>query len=205
GLLELYETTLEPKYLKIALDLNQDLVEHFWDNEQGGFFFTANDSEELLVRQKEIYDGATPSGNSIAAMNLIKLSRITGSIELNSLALNLGKAFSTIVKQFPSAYTQFLLFVDFLIGPSFEVVVVGPKGSAETQNILNCLNASYTPNKVVVFKPCENEDSEIISMAPYTKNFGLVKQRPTAYVCGNYTCQSPTNDPEIMLSYLKIN
>lgn len=205
GLLELYETTLEPKYLKIALDLNQDLVEHFWDNEQGGFFFTANDSEELLVRQKEIYDGATPSGNSIAAMNLIQLSRITGSIELNSLALNLVKAFSTIVKQFPSAYTQFLLFVDFLIGPSFEVVVVGPKGSAETQNILNCLNASYTPNKVVVFKPCENEDSEIISMAPYTKNFGLVKQRPTAYVCGNYTCQSPTNDPEIMLSYLKIN
>ncbi len=205
GLLELYETTFEPQYLKIAVDLNKDFVQRFWDKEQGGFFFTANDSEKLLVRQKEIYDGATPSGNSVAAMNLIKLSRITGSTELDSMASDIGKAFSGPLTQFPSAYTQFLLFLDFLLGPSFEVVVVGPEGSTETENILSHLNASYTPNKVVVFKPCGEEDSDIISIASYTKDFGMVNQRATVYVCGNYTCESPTNDPEKMLSMLRTN
>ncbi len=205
GLLELYETTFEPQYLKIAVDLNKDFVQRFWDKEQGGFFFTANDSEKLLVRQKEIYDGATPSGNSVAAMNLIKLSRITGSTELDSMASDIGKAFSGPLTQFPSAYTQFLLFLDFLLGPSFEVVVVGPKGSTETENILSHLNASYIPNKVVVFKPCGEEDSDIISIASYTKDFGMVNQRATVYVCGNYTCESPTNDPEKMLSMLRTN
>ncbi len=205
GLLELYETTFEPQHLKIAVDLNKDFVQRFWDKEQGGFFFTANDSEKLLVRQKEIYDGATPSGNSVAAMNLIKLSRITGSTELDSMASDIGKAFSGPLTQFPSAYTQFLLFLDFLLGPSFEVVVVGPEGSTETENILSHLNASYTPNKVVVFKPCGEEDADIVSIASYTKNFGMVNQRATVYVCGNYTCESPTNDPEKMLSMLRTN
>ena len=205
GLLELYETTFETRYLKEALHLTTDFMERFWDKESGGFFFTANDSEKLLVRQKEIYDGATPSGNSVAAMNLIKLSRITGSTELDSMASDIGKAFSGPLTQFPSAYTQFLLFLDFLLGPSFEVVVVGPEGSTETENILSHLNASYTPNKVVIFKPCGEEDPDIISIASYTKDFGMVNQRATVYVCGNYTCQSPTNDPEKMLSMLRTN
>jgi uncharacterized protein YyaL (SSP411 family) len=138
-------------------------------------------------------------------MNLIKLSRITGSTELDSMALDIGKAFSGPLTQFPSAYTQFLLFLDFLLGPSFEVVVVGPKGSTETENILSHLNASYIPNKVVVFKPCGEEDSDIVSIASYTKDFRMVNQRATVYVCGNYACESPTNDPEKMLSMLRTN
>lgn len=118
GLIELYESTLEAKYLDTALDLNADFVDRFWDKQSGGFFFTAEDGEKLLVRTKEIYDGATPSGNSVAAMNLAQLSKITGAPELESLASSVGQAFAGTVRQFPSAYTHFLLHVDFIIGPS---------------------------------------------------------------------------------------
>ncbi len=205
GLLELYETTFETRYLKEALHLNTDFVERFWDKESGGFFFTADDSEKLLVRQKEIYDGATPSGNSVAAMNLIKLSRITGSTELDSMVSAFGDAFSGTVRLFPSAYTQFLLFADFLLGPSFEVVIVGTKGAEETDIMLKRLNSSYVPNKVVILKNSNREHTEIVSIAHYLKDFEIINKRVTAFVCGNYTCESPTNDPEKMLSMLRTN
>ena len=205
GLLELYETSFEIIYLKVALQLHDDFLERFWDKESGGFFFTADDSEKLLVRQKEIYDGATPSGNSVAAMNLIKLSRICASLEFDSIVLAIGKAFSADVKRFPSAYTQFLLFVDFLLGPSFEVIIVGPESSVETDIMLERLNSAYIPNKVVIFKNSDTKPTEIVSIAPYLKDFEMTNKHVTAFVCGNYKCESPTNNPEKMLSILRTN
>ncbi len=205
GLLELYETSFEIIYLKVALQLHDDFLERFWDKESGGFFFTADDSEKLLVRQKEIYDGATPSGNSVAAMNLIKLSRICASLEFDSIVLAIGKAFSADVKRFPSAYTQFLLFVDFLLGPSFEVIIVGPESSVETDIMLERLNSAYIPNKVVIFKNSDTKPTEIVSIAPYLKDFEMTNKHVTAFVCGNYKCESPTNKPEKMLSMLRTN
>ncbi len=205
GLLELYETSFEIIYLKVALQLHDDFLERFWDKESGGFFFTADDSEKLLVRQKEIYDGATPSGNSVAAMNLIKLSRICASLEFDSMVLAIGKAFSADVKRFPSAYTQFLLFVDFLLGPSFEVIIVGPESSVETDIMLERLNSAYIPNKVVIFKNSDTKPTEIVSIAPYLKDFEMTNKHVTAFVCGNYKCESPTNNPEKMLSILRTN
>ncbi len=205
GLLELYETSFEIIYLKVALQLHDDFLERFWDKESGGFFFTADDSEKLLVRQKEIYDGATPSGNSVAAMNLIKLSRICASLEFDSMVLAIGKAFSADVKRFPSAYTQFLLFVDFLLGPSFEVIIVGPESSVEPDIMLERLNSAYIPNKVVIFKNSDTKPTEIVSIAPYLKDFEMTNKHVTAFVCGNYKCESPTNKPEKMLSMLRTN
>ena len=205
GLLELYETTFDPDYLKISIELNDDFIKRFWDKTAGGFFFTADDSEELLLRQKEIYDGATPSGNSVAAMNLVKLHRITGSMELDSMVWSMSRAFSGLVAQFPSAYTQFLLYIDFLVGPSFEVVIAGPENHTETQNILHRLNETYFPNKVVILKTIGEEDSGIASLAPFTRDLRMLNNGPTVYVCGNFTCMSPTNDPEKMVSMLKIN
>ena len=138
-------------------------------------------------------------------MNLIKLSRITGSTELDSMASDIAKAFSGPLTQFPSAYTQFLLFLDFLLGPSFEVVVVGTEGAEETDIMLERLNSSYVPNKVVILKNSNREHTETVSIAPYLKDFEIINKRATAFVCGNYTCESPTNDPEKMLSMLRTN
>lgn len=112
-MLELYETIFEVRYLQTALDLNRDLIEHFWDDNNGGFYSTADDAENLLVRQKEIYDGAIPSGNSVAMLNLLRLGWITVNSSLEEKAAKIGRAFSRNVKQSPSAYTQLMVAVDF--------------------------------------------------------------------------------------------
>ena len=96
-------------YLQKAVQLNQDMLSNFWDNQSGGFYFTADDGETLLVRKKEIYDGATPSGNSVAALNLVRLARISANVDLEKKANIVTGAFAGNVRQFPSAYTQLLM------------------------------------------------------------------------------------------------
>jgi hypothetical protein len=185
--------------------LNSDFIKRFWDDKTGGFFFTASDGEKLPVRQKEVYDGATPSGNSVAAMNILKLSRFTGSSELESMASIMAGTFSSTVRKFPSAYTQFLLFVDFLLGPAFEIALVGHRDSNDVKNIMTSLNRIYAPNKVLIFKPCDLESREILGLAPYLVNFEMINDKATIYVCRNFACETPTNDPDRMLSLLATN
>ena len=114
GLLELYEATFSNEYLQKALDLNKVLFLDFWDEKNGGFYFTSANNEQLLIRQKEVYDGAIPSGNSVAFCNLLKLADFTGNKQFKQRAYQLLKAFSPMVEQNPSAYAYFLTGVDLL-------------------------------------------------------------------------------------------
>ncbi len=202
GLLELYEATFKIDYLKTALDLNKLFVQHFWDAERGGFYFTSADGSELPVRKKEIYDGATPSGNSVAALNLLRLHRITGEPEFEKLADLLGRAFSASVDQFPSAYTQLLVALEFSMGPSKEIVITGRAGATDTALLLNELRKPFLPNKVVLFRAADGESSEIASIAPYTKDQKPLDGKATAYVCANFSCEMPTSDPAKMMELL---
>ncbi|MFC1964647.1 thioredoxin domain-containing protein [Chloroflexota bacterium] len=133
GLLELYEATFDVNYLKAALELNGDFVRHFWDHDNDGFYFTADDGERLLVRQKEIYDGAVPSGNSVAMLNLLQLGRITANTDFEDKAAKIGQAFYENVRQSPSAHTQFMVALDFAAGPSYEVVIAGDLQADDTR------------------------------------------------------------------------
>ena len=202
GLLELYEATFRVDYLKAALDLNKLFVQHFWDAERGGFYFTSADESELPVRKKEIYDGATPSGNSVAALNLLRLHRITGDPEFEKLADLLGRAFSASVDQFPSAYTQLLVALEFSMGPSHEIVITGRAGATDTALLLNELRKPFLPNKVVLFRAADGESSEIAGIAPYTKDQKPLDGKATAYVCANFSCEMPTSDPAKMMELL---
>ncbi len=202
GMTELYETTFEVRYLRTALKLNDDLLRHFWDNEAGGFYFTADDAEKLLVRQKDIYDGALPSGNSVAALNLLRLGRITGKAEFEEKAVRLGGAFSKAVKQMPSAYTQLLLAVDFALGPSYEVVIVGKSGTDDTKAMIRALRGHFVPNKIVLLRPSGEESPDITRLAEYTKYQSSIHGKATAYVCLDYNCKLPTTDSEKMLEML---
>ena len=203
GLLELYETTFEVDYLKKALQFHQILSEHFWDNENGGFYFTADDGEDLLVRQKEIYDGAIPSGNSIAMLNLLRLGRFTTNPDLENKAAAIGRAFAADVLQMPSAYTQLLMAVDFALGPSYEVVITGNPGANDAEAMLRAIRREFVPNKIVIFLPAGLDNSDINDIAPFTINQLPVDDKATAYVCTNYHCKTPTKDIEKMLSFLK--
>lgn len=204
GLIDLYETIFNTHYLKSAVDLNQEFLERFWDDKTGGFYFIADDGEELLVRKKEIYDGATPSGNSVAALNLLRLSRITANPELEVMADRLVRAFSGNVRQFPSAYTQLLSAVDFALGPSHEVVISAFAGAEDTSVMLRALRKPFVPNKVVVFRPSGETDPDICHIASYTRDQQAVDGRATAYICVNYNCSLPTTSPNEMLASLGV-
>lgn len=186
GLIELYQATLEKKYLEHALRLNSLQMQDFTD-EEGGFFHTAKDSETLLFRKKEVYDGAIPSGNSVSVLNLIKLSRITGNASLEEKAHASMKAFSGQIDAMPMAYSQFLQALDFIVGPAYEVVIAGNKKNEDTKEMLSILNRSFLPNMVVLLK----EDDSMVELAPYTKNMVTNNGRSMAYVCQGYSCSMP--------------
>jgi len=203
GLLELYEAGFELRYLKAAVSLNRELLEHFWDPASGGFYFTANDSEALIFRKKEFTDAAIPSGNSVEMLNLLRLSRIIADPELEETADRLERSFSELIKKAPSGYTQFLSALDFRLGPSYEVIISGKRESPDTVNMLEELWSYFVPNKVLVFRP-EGENPEIAELAEYTKEQRPVEGKATAYVCQNYKCQLPTTETGEMLKLLNV-
>ena len=203
GLIELYETTFEVSYLKAALEINNDLLKHFWDNEEGGFFITPEDGEEILVRKKDIYDGAVPSGNSVAMLNLLRLARITGDPKFEQKAQNLGRSFSRIIAQSPAAYTMLMTALDFAFGPSSEVVLSGDLQAESTKSLLKALRKEFIPNKVVIFRPYE--ESEITDISGFTGNLTGNKDKAVAYVCKNFSCKLPTDDPDEMMRNLRKN
>jgi uncharacterized protein YyaL (SSP411 family) len=203
GLIELYEATFDTHYLKTALDLNGEMLRQFWDEKVGGFFFTPDDGETLIVRKKEIYDGAIPSGNAVAMLNLLRLSRLTADSSLEEHAVKVGRAFSKAVKQFPSGYTQFLSAVDFALGPSYEVVIAGKSEANDTKQMLRALRSAFIPNKVTLFRPAEIESPEIDALAPFVKYQGSLDGKATAYVCLNFACKLPTTEPDKMLELIK--
>jgi uncharacterized protein YyaL (SSP411 family) len=204
GMLELYESTFEVGFLESALKLNDDLLKHFWDEKPGGFYFTADDAEKLLVRQMDIYDGAVPSGNSVAALNLLRLARITANTDFEEKATRIGRAFSKAVSQTPSAYTQMMLAVDFIVGPSYEVVIAGKSGARDTKAMIRTLRQHFMPNKVVLFRPTEEKSPDIIRVAEYTTYQSNIDGKATAYVCLNYNCKLPTTDSGKMLQLLAV-
>lgn len=202
GLLELYETTFELSYLQTALELNEIALDQFWDGKNHGFYFTAEDAEKLLVRKKEIYDGAIPSGNSVMMYNLIRLARMTGNTEFENEANLITRAFSSHITRSPNAYTMLLSAFDFAMGPSYEIVVVGNSQNGDTQQMLRALNQKFIPNKVVLVVDTDKDKAKISELAEFVSDFGSIDGKATAYVCSNFQCELPTTDVAKMLSLL---
>jgi len=204
GLIELYETTFEVKYLQTALDLNKAMITHFWDDAGGGFYFSPDDGEDLLVRQKEVYDGAIPSGNSVAMLNLLRLGRITANVDFEKKASRIGQAFARSLKDYPSAHTQLMLALDFAAGPSHEIIVVGDLQGKDTLQMVHSLGKLFVPNKVVLFRPANQKTPEIARIAEFSKNLTAIDDKPTVYVCTNYMCRFPTTDLNKVYDLLKV-
>jgi uncharacterized protein YyaL (SSP411 family) len=177
-------------------------VDRFWDEQSGGFYFTSDTSESLLIRQKEIYDGAVPSGNSVAMLNLLRLARITSNTELEEKANQIGQAFAQQVRQSPAGYTQLLSGVDFAAGPSYEVVIAGESSGDDTKAMLHALNEHFLPSAVVILRPAGN-GSSIDALTGTNQGHELIDGKATAYVCQNFMCSLPTNDVSKMLELLK--
>ena len=202
GLIELYEATFKAGYLQQALKLTNEMLDLFWDDKSGGFYLTANDNEDLFFRSKEIYDGATPSGNSVAALNLLRLGRLTAKTEFEEKASAISRYFSKNIRELPITHTQMMLAVDFSLGPTYEVVIVGSQQADETKLMLKALREEFIPNKVVLFRDSSQSSPEIIKIADFVKRQSSIDGKATAYICLNYACKSPTTDVGKMLEML---
>ena len=202
GLLELYEATFATKYLSQALDLMNIMVEDFWDDKNGGFFLGSDQSEKLIVRSKTAYDGAIPSGNSVAVMNMVKLTRITGNTNWAELAEKTIRAFSEDVNRTPTGYTLMLTGFMFDTQNSKEIVIVGDSRNRNTTKFLHTIRASYAPHKVLLFKDTSVSDNRLEQLANWTSTQNSINGKPTAYVCKNFACNQPTSDLQTALSFI---
>jgi hypothetical protein len=192
GLIELYEATFETGYLETALTLNADQTRHYRDDVSGGYFFTADDGEELIARTKETYDGAIPSGNSIAMNNLLRLARLTGDESLTRQADGIARAFGEELGTSPSAHSMMACAVDFAVGPTREIVVSGQPAEDGARSLLAVLRGRYLPRSVVLLSP---GGGAIAELAPFTRNLTAIDGNATAYVCESFSCQLPVTDP----------
>ena len=201
--LELYHATADPRHLRRAVDLQDETVNRFWDDDNGGFYFTADDAEELLVRQKEVYDGAVPSGNSVAMANLVQLSRLTGRTAFDDRSAAVAAAFANEVARMPSAHTHLMTALQAAAGPSLEVVITGDPGAPDTAQLMQAVRTRYLPHAVVLVVPDGRSGEQIRRLAPFTESYASIDGTAAAYVCRDFQCKLPTTDPAKLAELLE--
>ena len=195
GLIELYQASFDPHWLREANRLNQIMISQFWDSQNGGFFFTGKDHPELIVRSKSAYDGATPSGASMAVHVLLRLAILLNQPDLKEKAKITFSLYDHTMKTAPSGSAQMLCGVDFLIDAPKEIAIVGNPLSEQTQEILRNIHRRFVPNKVIaLLNPNTEEKQEIEELIPLLAGKTSIDGKTTIYVCQNYACQLPTTD-----------
>ena len=199
ALIEVYEASFSPAYIRTAVDLARDMIARYLD--RGGFFFTPDDTD-LPVRQKTVYDGAVPSGNGVAMHALFVLGRMTANLELEAVADGVLRAFAGAVRKAPAAAPGLLTGLLFMRGPGFEVIIAGVPGAEDTRALVGAVRSRYTPEAVVIFRPSDEEEPDITRVAGFTRDVVAIGGKATAYVCINYACDIPTTEPAEMLRLL---
>ena len=190
GLVELYEATGEVRWLREAQRIADLALEHFWDEDGGGFFLSPDDGETLFVRAKDVYDGAIPSGNSVMALVLARLARMTGRVAYEERAWGVLEAFSGQLQRMASGHTQLLLALDFLRGPSSEVVVVSGGDGPEAE-VASRIFRPFLPRKVVLHLHAGAKGLK--ELAPYAAELPASEDAAaTLFVCREFTCSAPT-------------
>jgi uncharacterized protein YyaL (SSP411 family) len=197
GLLDLFQTTGETRWLKEAKRLSDLMIAEFWDEEDGGFFFTGNNHEELIVRSKDYFDNATPSGNSVAAEVLLKLEKFTGGENYARFAAGIFRALSGNLLKYPQAFGRALIALFYSLTPVKEIVILSDKGQNEN-DLVRVLRENYIPNKIVVLSEIHGDEE----LLPILEGKELIADSPTAFVCENYTCKEPVTEKELLLKQL---
>jgi uncharacterized protein YyaL (SSP411 family) len=203
ALIDLYEADADPRWLHQALSLQETLEAHYADEVGGGYFNNADDHERLLAREKPGQDGAVPSGNSVAALNLLRLAELTGDDRYRERASMLFSAFHETLTRAPTALSEMLLALEFELEPTKEIVVIRPPSGGDLAPMLAPLRATHLPNRILVVAT-EGDDLRAHSAAvPLAAGKIAQDGKVTAYVCENRTCEHPTTDPETFAGQLR--
>ncbi|WMJ80829.1 thioredoxin domain-containing protein [Clostridium sp. MB40-C1] len=188
GIIELYEATFDIEYLKKAIELTKDMKKYFWDEEEGGFFLYGKDGEELIWRPKEVYDGAIPSGNSVATLNILRLAKLTRDMELEKMASRIFTAFGGKVQNMPAAYAHFMISVMYGGAGGKEIIICASKEDSEVENLIKERNSQFVPFSTLVLN---NEEKDLLEIMPYLKDNKKLDGKATLYVCENFACREP--------------
>jgi len=191
GLLELYEATLDEEFLRKTIKLNDEMINLFWDEKSGGFYFYGHDAEKLVIRPKEVYDGAIPSGNSVAVFNMLRLFSLTGDTRLEKLAEQLFYAFGNSIKESPSAHAFLMAAISFYFVPKNEIVIVANKKDDLFSEMVREINNRFMPFATVAIN-IGNE--EIRNISSYIEGKKMKDGKTTVHVCSNFVCHKPTNE-----------
>ena len=206
GLLNLYEATFEAKWLRAAFELNQTLITHYHDEEGGGFFYTADDAEKLLVRSKDLGDGAVPSGNSVQLLNMYRLALLSGRDDWRQMADRMLDTLGARAGERPLGYERFLCAVDFQLSGPREIALVGPADDPVTRALVRAAYGEFGPHKVVVLlDPASPDAGWLTQNMPLLKGKAMIEGKPTAYVCRDYACRAPVDTPEALAAQLHLS
>ncbi|MEP6706719.1 MAG: thioredoxin domain-containing protein [Pyrinomonadaceae bacterium] len=192
GLITLFEVTGKLYWLEQAVMLTDKMIEEFWDDQDGGFFYTGKAHEQLIVRLKDYLDNATPSGNSVAGDVLLRLARLTGNESYARMGVTVLRIQSDSLLKYPSAFGRALCALDFYLSPLKEIAVIGDSGSGDTEALLRIIWGRYVPNKVVATAP--EHDEHAAQLVPLLRERPKIEGKATVYVCENYTCLRPVTD-----------
>ncbi|XWX61017.1 thioredoxin domain-containing protein [Desulfitobacterium sp. AusDCA] len=198
GLLELYAATGKTDYLQMALTLQAQQETLFKDEENGGYFLTGSDAEELLIRPKEIYDGAIPSGNSISALNLLRLARLTGDGDWELRAEEQLDSFRSTLSSYPAGYTAFLQALQFALQPSTEILFVGPSNHSSLGSLKETVFNEFLPYSTLLY-----HDGKLDLLLPWVKDYPFDSNKISVYLCKDFSCQTPVDSSDALAHLLK--
>lgn len=192
ALLSVYEATYDIDYLRQAIKLTDKMIELFWDKLDGGFYLYSADSEQLLYRPKEVYDGAIPSGNSVAGYVLQRLANLTANARLIDYANKQLRFLSGQIKDYPAGHCFALIACMQQLYPTKEIVCVVSENE-DYKNLTQYMADHYEPNTVALVKS-EKNYNEVLEIADFVKDYQIINTKTTYYVCENHECMAPTNE-----------
>ncbi|MFZ0450933.1 MAG: thioredoxin domain-containing protein [Desulfatiglandaceae bacterium] len=203
GLLDLYEASFDPQWLKWAVRLSEEAMKRFYDEEKGGFFLTEAGQDPLVpLRMKMGEDNVIPVAGTVMAMNLLRLLQLKDRNDFRSAAEKTLKSFGTYMDKIPESVSGMLSTLDFALGKPLQVVIAGPRHAPLTQAMLKVVHSRFIPDKIVVVTGNANIHRRLVELAPFLKPMKQIEGKPTAYVCIGHACRLPTNSREELAGLL---
>jgi uncharacterized protein len=191
GLVSLYEASGAVNWIESAVSLAAKMIDEFWDDESGGFFFTGKSHEQLIVRAKEFLDNATPSGNSVAARSLLRLGLLTDNEDYRRRVTAILHLMADQIRRYPSAFGFSLSTLDFYLSSPLEIAILGQTGDSRLQELLKTFWETYLPNRILA--PCTEDYERSAALVPLLRDRNTLETQPTAFVCEGYTCKNPAH------------
>jgi uncharacterized protein YyaL (SSP411 family) len=202
ALVAVYEATWDARWVREAKSLADDLLAHFWDDGEGVFYDTASDAEALVVRPRDVFDNATPSGNSAAVMALLRLGELTGDARYREVAERVLAGMGELMARVPMGFGHLLCALDFSLAAPAEIAIVGDPASEEARALVRTASRAYLPNAVLAGK--RDGDTSADDLIPLLRDRVAIGGRATAYVCERLACKLPVSDPAALAEQLGI-